>query len=127
MTLLLAIILAAIPTVSYAGDIEAMESRKIDYLISTIEALKGAEFIRNNKSYDAKAAADHLRLKRRKAGSRIKTAEDFIRYCASASSFSGKPYQIRFADGRVIFTQDYLRQKLAEFNPDNHVDNADKT
>ncbi|HEX5057435.1 MAG TPA: DUF5329 family protein [Gammaproteobacteria bacterium] len=91
------------------------ETRKIDYLIASIETLQNAEFIRNGKAYNARDAADHLRLKRKKAGSRIKTANDFIRYCATASSMSGKPYQIRFEDGTLVFTGEYLRRKLAEF------------
>ena len=98
-----------------------------DYLIASIETLQNAEFIRNGKAYNARDAADHLRLKRRKAGARIKTAEDFIRYCATASSMSGEPYQIRFADGTLVFTGEYLRRKLVEFEAGNGVDSADKT
>jgi hypothetical protein len=127
MKSLIAIVLVAISMVSHAGDVEVMEGNKIDYLITSIETLENAQFIRNGKSYDAKDAADHLRLKRRKAGSRVKTAEDFIKYCASASSMSGKPYQIRFGDGREVLTADYLRQKLAEFEAGNRMDSRDKT
>lgn len=46
----------------------------------------------------------------------MKTAEDFIRYCATQSSMSGQPYEIRFADGRVVKTAQYLQQKLAEYD-----------
>jgi len=56
-----------------------------------------------------------MRAKLHIAGSRVKTAEDFIRYCASESSVSGLPYEIRFPDGRVVRSADFLRQKLAEF------------
>jgi hypothetical protein len=103
------------------------ESHKIDYLIAAIEMLEGAEFIRNGKAHAAKDAAEHLRLKLKKAGSRVKTAEDFIKYCASASSVSGKPYQIRFADGHIITAEAYLKQKLAEFEPEGSMDSPDKT
>jgi hypothetical protein len=102
---------------AHAADSDSMEARKIDYLIASVETLKDAQFIRNGTSYDAKSAADHLRLKLRTAGSRVVTAEDFIRLCASVSSVSGTPYQIRFADGRVLSSEAYLRQKLAEFRP----------
>lgn len=57
-----------------------------------------------------------MRTKLRIAGSHVKTAEDFIRYCASESSVSGKPYEIRFPDGRVVYSADFLRQKLREFD-----------
>ena len=53
----------------------------------------------------------HLRLKLRAAGSRVSTAEDFIRYCATESSVSGKPYEIR-----VLPSAAFLRQKLEEFD-----------
>jgi Family of unknown function (DUF5329) len=102
---------------THAADSTSLEGQKITYLIASIETLQGAKFIRNGTAYDAKAAADHLRLKLRNAGSRVVTADDFIRLCASASSVSGIPYQIRFADGRVVSSEAFLRQKLGEFKP----------
>jgi hypothetical protein len=99
-----------------AADLPPAQSARIEYLIGTIESLPNAQFIRNGTSYDAKAAAGHLRLKLRNAGSRVKSAEDFIRYCASQSSISGMPYLIRFSDGRVISSGDYLKQMLAEYD-----------
>ena len=114
---LLWLLLLSISVFAHAADSTSLESQKITYLIASVETLQGAQFIRNGSAYDAKAAADHLRLKLRKAGSRVVTADDFIRLCASASSVSGIPYQIRFADGRVFSSEAYLRQKLAEFKP----------
>jgi hypothetical protein len=111
----LALLVFSLPTTSTAADIEAREAQKIDYLIASIETLKDAQFIRNDTSYNAKAAADHLRLKLRIAGSHVTSAYDFIRYCASASSVSGKPYVIRFADGREVAAEVFLRQKLKEY------------
>ena len=101
------------------GDTFAQESReadKIQYLISSVEALKGAKFIRNGKAYDARKAADHLRLKLKAAGDRVKTAEDFIRLCASKSSFSGEPYRIRFSDGVTMEAEVYFRNRLKVFS-----------
>ena len=110
------VLVLSLGTYAQAAGPNSVERQKIDYLIATIETLQGAQFIRNGTSYDAKAAASHLRLKLRSAGSGIATAEDFIRLCASVSSISGKPYQIRFADGQVVSSETYLRQKLAEFS-----------
>lgn len=103
----------------YASDITPAENVRIEYLISVIAALPGAQFIRNGTAYDARSAVDHLRLKLRFAGSRVKNAEDFIRYCASQSSVSGQPYEIRLADGRVVPSAQFLRQKLLEFDRQN--------
>jgi hypothetical protein len=101
---------------AHAGDLASVESQKIEYLIAAIGTLQNAQFVRNGTAYDAQAAADHLRLKLKNAGARVKTAEDFIRYCATGSSVSGKPYLIRYSDGRVITSEAFLRQKLSEFH-----------
>jgi hypothetical protein len=90
------------------------EPEKIQYLINSIENLKTAVFIRNGDEGSAQAAADHLRLKLRMAGSRVKTANDFIRLCGSRSSFTGKPYLIRLVDGTVIDSKSFLENKLSE-------------
>jgi Family of unknown function (DUF5329) len=111
------LLLLSISAFAHATDSASLEGRKIDFLITSIETLQAAQFIRNGTAYSAKDAADHLRLKLRSAGSRVSTAEDFIRLCASASSVSGTPYQIRFSDGRTVSSEAYLRQRLAEFKP----------
>ena len=94
---------------------QAIEQRKIEYLIGAIAHLHDATFIRNGNEYDAGQAADHLRVKLRYAGSQVRTAEDFILYCATGSSTSGEKYRIRFADGRTVDTADLLRDKLAAY------------
>jgi len=99
-----------------ASDPSPVEDARIEYLLAVVASLQDAQFIRNGKAYDSKAAVDHLRTKLRAAGSRVQTAEDFIRACASESSISGKPYEIRFADGTVLLAADFLRQKLLEFD-----------
>ncbi|MBS0193038.1 MAG: DUF5329 domain-containing protein [Proteobacteria bacterium] len=88
------------------------EQQKIDALIHSVEVLPGAQFIRNGSSYDGRAAADHLRLKLRNSHGRVNTAEQFITYIASGSSWSGKPYQIRFADGRTVTSAEYFHAEL---------------
>ncbi|MHB8910387.1 MAG: DUF5329 family protein [Syntrophales bacterium] len=88
------------------------ETAKIDALIHAVETLEGAKFIRNGQEYGARAAADHLRLKLRTAGDRVKTADDFIRLCASQSSLSGKKYRIRFADGTTEDAETFFRKRL---------------
>ena len=98
-----------------AADMSSLETQKIEFLLASIEALQNARFIRNGTAYDAKAASDHLRLKLSNAGSKVKSAEDFIRVCASVSSLSGKPYLVRFSDGRQITAEDYFNGKLREY------------
>lgn len=100
-----------------------VEQRKIAYLIDSVATLQGATFIRNGTGYDAKRAADHMRLKLRFAGSRVKTAQDFITYCATGSSMSGIKYTIRFQDGHVVDSATFLLGKLADYAT-GHEDQA---
>jgi hypothetical protein len=94
-----------------------IEKKKIEFLISSVENLKGAKFIRNGSEYDdGKAAADHLRMKLQKAGGYVQTADDFIRLCASKSFITGKPYMIRSSNGKTIKAEEYFREKLKEYN-----------
>jgi hypothetical protein len=92
------------------------EAARIRYLIESVETLQGATFIRNGGEYDAKKAADHLRLKLKAAGDRVKTAEDFIRLCGSKSSLSGEAYRIRFSDGTALDTETFFRNRLKAFD-----------
>ncbi|OOG60235.1 DUF5329 family protein [Rhodanobacter sp. C03] len=92
-----------------------IEQQKIAYLIDSVATLQDATFIRNGTEYDAAHAADHMRLKLRFAGSRVKTAGDFIAYCATGSSVSGIKYTIHFHDGHSVDSATFLRGKLAEY------------
>src|SRR5689334_5113315 len=96
---MLSILLAFGFVAAVASARDAIEDQKIEFLIGKIAAMQDAVFVRNGSEYTAQQAADHLRLKLRRAGSRVKTADDFIVYCATGSSVSGEPYSIRFHDG----------------------------
>lgn len=119
MARLLAIAFLTFAVAANAGDRSPAENARIEYLLGIVASLHDAQFVRNGTSYDSAAAVSHLRLKLRAAGSSIKTAEDFILYCASASSVSGRPYEIQFSDGRLVLAADFLRQKLMEFDKEN--------
>lgn len=119
MLRLLAVAFLSASVAAHADDRSTAESARIDYLLAVVASLHDAQFIRNGTAYDSAAAVGHMRLKLSAAGSRVRTAEDFIRSCASVSSVSGRPYEIRFADGRVVRSDDFLRQKLLEFDRQN--------
>ena len=103
---------AAIATTATAPVLS--ERAKIDALIAAVERLPDAVFIRNGSEHDAKQAADHLRLKWKHGGKRIRTARDFIRHLATKSSLTGRKYRIRFADGKEVNSGDWMRQELAK-------------
>ena len=77
-----------------------------------MEALKGAVFIRNGSEHSPKEAGDHLRRKRKSLGEKVRSADEFIELAASVSSFSGKAYAIRFADGSTKTSAEFLRAEL---------------
>lgn len=90
------------------------EPEKIQRLIAHVASLDGTVFIRNGKEHGPADAAAHLRLKLEKAGTRVQSADDFIRLCASHSYLSGEAYLIRFADGRTRTAEDVLREELVK-------------
>lgn len=90
------------------------EEGKIQRLIETVAGLRDATFIRNEREHDAQQAADHLRRKWLARAEEIETAREFIESVASRSSATGEPYRIRFPDGRVVSSGEFLRERLRE-------------
>jgi hypothetical protein len=88
------------------------EQQKINHLICFIGNMQDAIFIRNGDEYTAKAAAEHLQMKYKKAGKRIQTAEEFIKHIASRSSVSNEPYSIRLKSGRTYDCEFILKAEL---------------
>lgn len=95
-----------------ADDPPRTEKQKIEALIKHIEGLKDTVFLRNDREYDAAAAATFLRRKWEAEEKQVKTARDFIEKVASVSSTSGKPYRIRLKDGTEKKSGDYLLDQL---------------
>jgi hypothetical protein len=93
-------------------EMPAAEKQNVEALIKHVEETKGAKFVRNGQEYDAKTAAKFLRSKWEANAAEIKTAKDFIAKAASVSSTTGKPYLIRFKDGKEIKSGEYLLAEL---------------
>jgi sulfur carrier protein ThiS len=89
------------------------EPGKIRALIESVRTLdEKVVFLRNGSEYTPREAADHMSLKWKNAGKDVKTAKDFITLCATKSSVSGKPYAIRFPDGKEVPSATYLTEQL---------------
>lgn len=88
------------------------EIKKIEMLIEQVRDLKDAEFVRNGSSYNSRHAATFLRRKWQANDSSVRTARDFIDKVASESGTSGKPYLIRFNDGKEIQSREFLLVRL---------------
>src|SRR5580765_2386789 len=79
--------------------------------------LKDVKIIRNGWSYEPATAARFLRGKWAANDAEIKTARDFIDKVASISGTSGKPYLIRFKDGRKLPSREFLLAELRTIEP----------
>jgi hypothetical protein len=89
-----------------------LEQARIDKLIRHVEVQKGMKFIRNGTEYSCEEAARFLRGKMDAMGAEVTSARDFIERIASKSSMSGKPYHVRFSDGRLITSAQFLGDEL---------------
>ena len=96
-----------------AKEISPEEMARIDHLCEAVARSKGMYFVRNGKAYSPDDAATFLREKLKAMGVEVTTAEEFIDKIATKSSMSGKPYSVRFADGREMPSADFLRAELA--------------
>jgi hypothetical protein len=75
-------------------------------------AQSGCSFERNGKFYDAKSAAEHLRMKLKRAGPRVSSAEQFIAKIASNSYLSGQLYRMRCPGEPEQSTSQWLTSRL---------------
>lgn len=103
--------LAATPLVR-AQTLPAGEKQKIEFLIIQVGELKDAKFVRNGSTYEPKTAVRFLRGKWDANKAQVNSARDFIDKVASMSGTSGKPYLIRFNDGKEIFSREFLLAAL---------------
>jgi hypothetical protein len=101
-----------LPPVFASPTAPAAEHQKIESLIKRVGDLKNAKFIRNGSTYEVATAVRFLRGKWDANADDVKTARDFIDKVASISGTSGKPYLIRFNDGREIKSREYLLAEL---------------
>lgn len=90
------------------------EQTKIDYLVGEVQR-SSATFLRNGREHTAGRAAAHLARKLRFAGRRVQTARQFITGIASRSEESGKPYEIRWPDGRRQRLNEWLTARLTAY------------
>lgn len=120
----LTILLTLIARQAWADEKPATEKQKIESLIKHVETMKDAKFVRNDSEYSAKSAAKFLRGKWEANEAEIKTAKQFIEKAASKSSTTGKPYLIRFKDGKEMKSGEYLQAELKklEQQPKNKKD-----
>ena len=97
-----------------AQSLDAAEEQKIDTLIRLVSSLQQEKFIRNGKEYDTAKAVELIKYKYYKEKPSLKNATEFIEKCAAKSNTTGSPYQIKFQDGHVQNSEEFLKGKLAD-------------
>lgn len=102
--------------VSARSDPTPASQAEVAWLLTFVEQ-SGCAFNRNGTWYDSKRAREHLRTKYEAllARHQVETADDFITRGASASSFSGKAYQVRCGTDPVQGSREWLRDALRKF------------
>lgn len=101
-------------TVALADTPAAAEpGASIEYMLARV-ASSDVVFVRNGKSHTAAEAVDHMRLKYEYYEDRIRTPEDFIRWAATKSVLSGRPYKIRDESGEVPAAE-WMHRLLTEY------------
>lgn len=88
------------------------EQSRIDRLIRFVETQQSMTFIRNGTEYSSADAGRFLRGKLETMGREVTTAREFIERIATKSSMSGRPYQVKFADGRTMLASQFLADEL---------------
>jgi hypothetical protein len=106
-TLLVFLLLLPVPTAAVGMEEE------IAHLLLYVEA-SGCTFVRNGKEHTAAEGREHIAMKYDHVKKRVKSTEDFIKYAASKSSLSGKPYTVRCGDEEMP-TAGWLSAELARF------------
>lgn len=110
--IILLLSLLTAPTILYAQNLPAGEKQKIEAMIKQVGDLKEANFVPNGTVYEPATAVRFLRVKWYAKSSDVKSARDFIDKVASMSGMSGKPYLIRFKDGKEIHSREFLLAEL---------------
>ncbi|HEV8258425.1 MAG TPA: DUF5329 family protein [Casimicrobiaceae bacterium] len=111
VALLAALVVQGVLAATAAPPAPLTDTEKIEALIRVVEERKDLQFIRLDIAHSAREAASVLRVKLAFAGDRVKTVDDFIDRVATATQ-SGKPYFVRYPDGREVSSAEFLRQEL---------------
>jgi hypothetical protein len=107
------VFLIIVLTVAFPAHGEESVSLEIDHLLQYIES-SNCIFIRNNSESSSAEARVHIQKKYDYYKGRIKNAEDFIKYAATKSKISGKPYKVR-CNGQEILNADWLHSELKKY------------
>lgn len=92
----------------------ASPNDEIDHLLHYV-ATTDCQYERNGSRHNGSEAFAHIKKKHEYFKDEINTAEDFIKYAATKSSFSGKPYKIHCSSQAAVNSKDWLNDELKAY------------
>jgi hypothetical protein len=115
--LIWSVIVLSFPLHGLSAQLSSGQKAEIEHLLSYIEQ-SGCQFYRNGTWYDdAKKVRAHVEMKYEyfmKKG-RMNSTEDFIKWSASKSEISGKPYLVRKDDQNPMLLSQWLLDELERY------------
>jgi hypothetical protein len=101
---------------SWAQDPAPAAQQEISHLFSYLKA-SGCQFNRNGSWYSPEDAAGHLDDKYQYLlkHDMVNSAEDFIEYAATKSSFSGRAYLVKCGAAEPVETGAWFRAELQKY------------
>lgn len=114
-----------VPHGSMARQLDVIE-QEIDHLLVFVEH-SPCVFVRNGTSYTGGKARAHIQKKLNYISKRKQeiTTEQFIKYAASQSSLSKKPYTVQ-CGSKTITSENWLTEELARYRRLSILDNAEQ-
>jgi hypothetical protein len=85
--------------------------QEIAYLLNFVETTS-CKYERNGTIHNGHDARDHINKKHQHYQSKVKTAEDFIRYSATKSMITGRKYKIHCPGHETVYANDWLLTEL---------------
>lgn len=101
--------LSTIPGLSQA----AMQD-EIKHLLNYVQSTQ-CIYERNGDMHSGEEAVEHIEKKYAYFSDDIESAEDFIKYAATKSTFSGKHYKIHCEDKTSMSSSEWLLSELARY------------
>lgn len=102
-----------------SGNVFASSQIEIQHLLNYV-ATTQCKYERNGTLHSATAAVNHIKKKYDYFVDDIETAEDFIKYSATKSSFSGKHYKIHCYGEPILTSKAWLMDELKRFRETNN-------
>jgi hypothetical protein len=116
MKKLMFVALMLFSTAAAAEGVPPVAQHEINHLFSYLKG-SGCQFSRNGSWYTPQEAVDHINDKYQYLihHDMVNTAEDFIKYAATESSWSGKPYLVKCGSGATEQTGPWFRAELERY------------